>query len=435
MQKLTRQLNILYPSLPENNFFFTFNRSVLSINTCETKNALIIRNCGDKLIWHYFDRYDEECSHPHEKNLRSISVIEFKDKIEVIFDHDINVATSFYFGVKSLLIDRLEALMCDALQIDVQSIRKLYTSKKLTLFYKKIDESIDIIKSTNHIDGNEFDALDSPDLYFLQSIKALFKAHPKLLSLDSSPLSVNPSYYEEMDIVDENNEFKRLFNEFSRVKIFYNSLSNYLADQGIETKNFSNAKGTLLNQLNNNKSRLFNCLIEEVTRDTLFQNLNTNLIPVIRNNRMTLQNAGILISGQYLIDDNTLLKRQTSDDNLPLLEVHNLRFNFDLDNIDVIFKDEAVCSRYVFQDKATGVILPNTFYFVSEEKCKSFYTKMAQLVKDTQIYTFKQMHLQISYQQLFEKVKAEMDDFMNNVQVLNDQIDDYLDKNINIEVV
>lgn len=60
---------------------------------------------------------------------------------------------------------------------------------------------------------------------------------------------------------------------------------------------------------------------------------------------------------------------------------------------------------------------------------------MAQLVKDTQIYTLKQMHLQISYQQLFEKVKAEMDDFMNNVQVVNDQIDDYLDKNINIEVV
>lgn len=433
MQKLTRQLNILYPSLPENNFFFTFNRSVLSLTTYKTKNALIIRNCGDKLVWHYFDRYDEECSHPHEKNLRSISVIEFNDKIEVIFDHDINVATSFYFGVKSLLIDRLEALMCDALQIDVQSIRKLYTSKKLTLFYKKIDESIDIIKSTNHIDGNEFDALDSPDLYFLQSIKALLQANSKLLSLDSSPLSVNPSYYEEMDIVDENNEFKRLFNEFSRVKIFYNSLSNYLADQGIETKNFSNAKGTLLNQLNNNKSRLFNCLIEEVARDTLFHNLNT-YIPVVKNDRMTVENAGILISCQYIIDDNTLLRRRKSDSKLSLLEIHNLRFNFDLDNINIILESEPEC-RYVFQDKVTGTILPNTFYFLDEEKYKSFYTKMAQLVKDTQIYTLKQMRLQINYQQLFAKVKAEMDDFMNNVQVVNDLIDDYLDKNINIEVV
>ena len=433
MQKLTRQLNILYPSLPENNFFFTFNRSVLSLTTYKTKNALIIRNCGDKLVWHYFDRYDEERSHPHEKNLRSISVIEFKDKIEVIFDHDINVATSFYFGVKSLLIDRLEALMCDALQIDVQLIRKLYTSKKLPLFYKKIDESIDIIKSTNHIDGNEFDALDSPDLYFLQSIKALLQANSKLLSLDSSPLSVNPSYYEEMDIVDENNEFKRLFNEFSRVKIFYNSLSNYLADQGIETKNFSNAKGTLLNQLNNNKSRLFNCLIEEVARDTLFHNLNT-YIPVVKNNRMTVENAGILIGCQYIIDDNTLLRSKKSDGKLALLEIHNLRFNFDLDNINIILEREPEC-RYVFRDKVTGTILPNTFYFLDEEKYKSFYKKMAQLVKDTQIYTLKQMHLQISYQQLFEKVKAEMDDFMNNVQVVNDQIDDYLDKNINIEVV
>ena len=65
--------------------------------------------------------------------------------------------------------------------------------------------------------------------------------------------------------------------------------------------------------------------------------------------------------------------------------------------------------RYVFRDKVTGTILPNTFYFLDEEKYKSFYKKMAQLVKDTQIYTLKQMHLQISYQQLFEKVKAEMD--------------------------
>lgn len=433
MQKLTRQLNILYPSLPENNFFFTFNRSVLSLTTYKTKNALIIRNCGDKLVWHYFDRYDEECSHPHEKNLRSISAIEFKDKTEVIFDHNINIATSFYLGVKSLLRDRLESLMSNALLIDVQSIRKLYTSQKLAPFYKKIDESIDIIKSANHIVGNDFDALNTPDLYFLKSIKTLLQANSNLLSLDSSPLSVNPSYYEEMDIVDENNEFKRLFNEFSRVKIFYNSLSNYLADQGIETKNFSNAKGTLLNQLNNNKSLLFNCLIEEVARDTLFHNLNT-YIPVVKNNRMTVENAGILIGCQYIIDDNTLLRSRKSDGKLALLEIHNLRFNFDLDNINIILEREPEC-RYVFRDKVTGTILPNTFYFLDEEKYKSFYKKMAQLVKDTQIYTLKQMHLQISYQQLFEKVKAEMDDFMNNVQVVNDQIDDYLDKNINIEVV
>lgn len=434
MQKLTRQLNILYPSLPENNFFFTFNRSVLSLTTYETKNALIIRNCGDKLIWHYFDSYDEKCSPPSEKNLRSISAIEFKDKTEVIFDHNINVATSFYLGVKSLLRDRLESLMSNALQIDVQAVRKLYTSQKLAPFYKKIDESIDIIKSANHIEGNDFDALETPDLYFLQSIKTLLQANSKLLSLDSSPLSVSPSYYEEMYIVDDKNKFKRLFNEFSRVKIYYRPLSIYLTDQGVETKNLSNARSALLNKLNNNKSRLFNCLIEEVKRDTLFQNLNTN-IPVIRNNRMTIQNAGILIGGQYLIDDNTLLKNQPSDGKLPLLEVHNLRFNFDLDNIDVIFKDGADENCYIFQDKATGAILPNTFYFVSEEKCKSFYTKMAQLVKDTQIYTLKQMRLQISYQQLFDKVKAEMDDFMNNTQVVNDMIDDYLDKNINIEVV
>lgn len=434
MQKLTRQLNILYPSLPENNFFFTFNRSVLSLTTYKTKNALIIRNCGDKLVWHYFERYDEECSHPHEKNLRSISAIEFKDKTEVIFDHNINIATSFYLGVKSLLRDRLESLMSNDLQIDVQTVRKLYTSQKLAPFYKKIDESIDIIKSANHIVGNDFDALNTPDLYFLKSIKTLLQANSNLLSLDSSPLSVNPSYYEEMDIVDENNEFKRLFNEFSRVKIFYNSLSNYLADQGIETKNFSNAKGTLLNQLNNNnKSLLFNCLIEEVARDTLFHNLNT-YIPVVKNNRMTVENAGILIGCQYIIDDNTLLRSRKSDGKLALLEIHNLRFNFNLDNINIILEREPEC-RYVFRDKVTGTILPNTFYFLDEEKYKSFYKKMAQLVKDTQIYTLKQMHLQISYQQLFEKVKAEMDDFMNNVQVVNDQIDNYLDKNINIEVV
>lgn len=433
MQKLTRQLNILYPSLPENNFFFTFNRSVLSLTTYKTKNALIIRNCGDKLVWHYFDRYDEECSHPHEKNLRSISAIEFKDKTEVIFDHNINIATSFYLGVKSLLRDRLESLMSNALQIDVQTVRKLYTSQKLAPFYKKIDESIDIIKSANHIVGNDFDALNTPDLYFLQSIKTLLQANSNLLSLDSSPLSVNPSYYEEMDIVDENNEFKRLFNEFSRVKIYYHPLSTYLTDQGVETKNFSNAKGTLLNQLNNNKSRLFNCLIEEVARDTLFHNLNT-YIPVVKNNRMTVENAGILIGCQYIIDDNTLLRSRKSDGKLSLLEIHNLRFNFDLDNINIILESEPEC-RYVFQDKVTRTILPNTFYFLDEEKYKSFYKKMAQLVKDTQIYTLKQMHLQISYQQLFEKVKAEMDDFMNNVQVVNDQIDDYLEKNINIEVV
>lgn len=385
------------------------------------------------MIWHYFDNYDEKCSPPSEKILRSISAIEFKDKTKVIFDHNINIATSFYLGVKSLLRDRLETLMSDTLQIDVQTVRKLYTSQKLAPFYKKIDESIDIIKSANHIDGNDFDALKTPDLYFLQSIKALLQANSKLLSLDSSPLSVNPSYYEEMDIVDENNEFKRLFNEFSSVKIFYNSLSNYLADQGIETKNFSNAKGTLLNQLNNNKSRLFNCLIEEIARDTLFHNLNT-YIPVVKNNRMTVENTGILIGCQYIINDNTILRSRKSDGKLSLLEIHNLRFNFDLDNINIILESEPEC-RYVFQDKVTGTILPNTFYFLDEEKYNSFYKKMAQLVKDTQIYTLKQMHIQISYQQLFEKVKAEMDDFMNNVQVVNDQIDDYLEKNINIEVV
>ena len=45
------------------------------------------------------------------------------------------------------------------------------------------------------------------------------------------------------------------------------------------------------------------------------------------------------------------------------------------------------------------------------------------------------MRLQIDYQQLFEKVRAEMSDFMNNVSVINNLIDDYLDKNTDIEVV
>ena len=156
------------------------------------------------MVWHYFDSYDEECSRPDEKDLRCISAIEFKDKTEVIFVHNINVSTSFYFGVKSLLRDRLESLMSDTLQIDVQSVRKLYTSQKLAPFYKKIDENIDIIKASNNIVYDDFDAINDSELYFLQSIKTLMQANSKLLSLDSSSLSVNPSYYEEMDIVDEN---------------------------------------------------------------------------------------------------------------------------------------------------------------------------------------------------------------------------------------
>ena len=60
---------------------------------------------------------------------------------------------------------------------------------------------------------------------------------------------------------------------------------------------------------------------------------------------------------------------------------------------------------------------------------------MARIVKETQLYTIQKMRLQIDYQQLFEKVRAEMSDFMNNVGVINNLIDDYLDKNTDIEVV
>ena len=60
---------------------------------------------------------------------------------------------------------------------------------------------------------------------------------------------------------------------------------------------------------------------------------------------------------------------------------------------------------------------------------------MAQIVKDAQYYTIQKMRLQIDYQQLFEKVRAEMSDFMNNVGVINNLIDDYLEKNADINVV
>ena len=98
------------------------------------------------MVWHYFDSYDEECSRPDEKDLRCISAIEFKDKTEVIFVHNINVSTSFYFGVKSLLRDRLESLMSDTLQIDVQSVRKLYTSQKLAPFIKRLMKVLILLK-------------------------------------------------------------------------------------------------------------------------------------------------------------------------------------------------------------------------------------------------------------------------------------------------
>ena len=149
---------------------------------------------------------------------------------------------------------------------------------------------------------------------------------------------------------------------------------------------------------------------------------------------MKLENAGILIGEQYLIDDNSFAKNEMPNDASKFLSIHNLRFNFDLDNIDIVL-GQSPDNRYLFKDKATGAVLPDVFYFLDEEKCNLFYTKMAQLVKDTEIYTLKQMRLQISYQQLFAKVKAEIDDFMNNTQVVNDLIDDYLEKTINIEVI
>jgi len=297
MQRLTRQLNVLYPSLPENNFFFTFERSALSLSTDETKNALIIRNCGDKLVWHYFDRYDEKYSRHYDNNLRSISIIEF--------NHNNNVATSFYFSLKALLMNRLDKLMSDTLQTDAQSIRQLYTFQDLSTFYEKIDESIAIIKTNQNIESNDFDALNNSDLYFLQSIKTLLQANPKLLTFATSIEPVKPAHYEEMDIVDEKNEFKRLFHYVSRVKIHYHSLCYYLENRNIQAPNLNEARSALLTKLNTSKSALFRGLIEEVERFTLLQNLNLT-IPVISAYQMRLENAGVLIGNQYFINDNTL---------------------------------------------------------------------------------------------------------------------------------
>ena len=433
MQRLTRQLNVLYPSLPENNFFFTFNRSALSISTCETKNALIIRNCGDKLVWHYWDRYNEKFSRHYDNNLRSISIIEFKDKTEVIFNHNNNVATSFYFSLKALLMNRLDKLMSDTLQTDAQSIRQLYTSQDLSVFYEKIDESIAIIKTNQNIESNDFDALNNSDLYFLQSIKTLLQANPKLLTFATSIEPVKPAHYEEMDIVDEKNEFKRLFHYVSRVKIHYHSLCYYLENRNIQAPNLNEARSALLTKLNTSKSALFRGLIEEVERFTLLQNLNLT-IPVISAYQMRLENAGVLIGNQYFINDNTLRPNEKSDEETQLLDICNLRFDFDLDNIEIILSQEPEC-RYVFRDKTTSKILPDLFYFLDEEKYSLFYKKMTRIVKETQLYTIQKMRLQIDYQQLFEKVRAEMSDFMNNVGVINNLIDDYLDKNTDIEVV
>lgn len=433
MQRLTRQLNVLYPSLPENNFFFTFKRSALSLSTDETKNALIIRNCGDKLVWHYFDRYDEKYSRHYDNNLRSISIIEFKDKTEVIFNHNNNVATSFYFSLKALLMNRLDKLMSDTLQTDAQSIRQLYTSQDLSVFYEKIDESIAIIKTNQNIESNDFDALNNSDLYFLQSIKTLLQANPKLLTFATSIEPVKPAHYEEMDIVDEKNEFKRLFHYVSRVKIHYHSLCYYLENRNIQAPILNEARSALLTKLNTSKSALFRGLIEEVERFTLLQNLNLT-IPVISAYQMRLENAGVLIGNQYFINDNTLRPNEKSDEETPLLDICNLRFDFDLDNIEIVLNQEPECC-YVFRDKTTSKILPDLFYFLDEEKYSLFYKKMTRIVKETQLYTIQKMRLQIDYQQLFEKVRAEMSDFMNNVGVINNLIDDYLDKNTDIEVV
>lgn len=433
MQRLTRQLNVLYPSLPENNFFFTFERSALSLSTDETKNALIIRNCGDKLVWHYFDRYDEKYSRHYDNNLRSISIIEFKDKTEVIFNHNNNVATSFYFSLKALLMNRLDKLMSDTLQTDAQSIRQLYTSQDLSTFYEKIDESIAIIKTNQNIESNDFDALNNSDLYFLQSIKTLLQANSKLLTFATSIEPVKPAHYEEMDIVDEKNEFKRLFHYVSRVKIHYHSLCYYFENRNIQAPNLNEARSALLTKLNTSKSALFRGLIEEVERFTLLQNLNLT-IPVISAYQMRLENAGVLIGNQYFINDNTLRPNEKSDEETPLLDICNLRFDFDLDNIEIVLNQEPEC-RYVFRDKTTSKILPDLFYFLDEEKYSLFYKKMTRIVKETQLYTIQKMRLQIDYQQLFEKVRAEMSDFMNNVGVINNLIDDYLDKNTDIEVV
>ena len=433
MQRLTRQLNVLYPSLQENNFFFTFNRSALSISTFETQNALIIRNCGDKLVWHYFDRYDYKRSRHYDNDLRSISIIEFKDKTEVIFNHNNNVATSFYFSLKALLMDRLDKLMSDTLQTDAQSIRQLYTSQDLSAFYKKIDESIKILKTNQNIDSDEFDAINNSDLYFLQSIKTLLQANPKLLTFATAIEPIKPAHYEEMDIVDENNNFKRWRHYFSRVKIYSRSLHYYLKDRNIQAPNLNEARSALLTQLNTNKSALFRGLIEEVERVALWQNLNLT-IPEISANQITLENAGILIGNQYFINDNSLRQNEKPDEETPLLDICNLRFDFALDNIEIVLSNGSEC-RYVFKDKTTGDILPDLFYFLDKEKYNLFYTKMAQIVKETQLYTIQKMRLQIDYQQLFEKVKAEMSDFMNNTNVINNLIDDYLEKNVDINVV
>ena len=436
MQRLTRQLNVLYPSLPENNFFFTFNRSALSISTCETKNALIIRNCGDKLVWHYFDQYDKKYSHHYGDDLRCLSIIEFKDKAEVIFNHNNNVATSFYFSLKALLMDHLDKLMSDTLQIDAQFIRQLYTSQDLSAFYKKIDECITILKTNQNIVGDDFDAINNPDLYFLQSIKTLLQANPQLLTFTTSVKLVKPAYYEEMDIVDENNKFKRLHHYFSRIKISSHSLYSYFSyfkeQNFVDKPDLAVAKNALLNQLKTNKSTLFLGLITTVDRDALLQNLNLT-IPVITANQITLENGGILIGNQYFINDNTLLLNKKTNEETPLLDICNLRFDFDLDNIEIVLS-ESEC-RYVFKDKTTGSILPDLFYFLDEEKYNLFYAKMAQIVKEAQHYTIQKMRLQIDYQQLFEKVRAEMSDFMNNVGVINNLIDDYLEKNTDINVV
>ena len=371
MQRLTRQLNVLYPSLPENNFFFTFERSALSISTGETKNALIIRNCGDKLVWHYFDRYDEKFSRHYDNDLRSISIVEFKDKTEVIFNHNNNVATSFYFSLKALLMNRLDKLMSDTLQTDAQSIRQLYTSQDLSTFYEKIDESIAIIKTNQNIESNDFDALNNSDLYFLQSIKTLLQANPKLLTFATSIEPVKPAHYEEMDIVDEKNEFKRLFHYVSRVKIHYHSLCYYLENRNIQAPNLNEARSALLTKLNTSKSALFRGLIEEVERFTLLQNLNLT-IPVISAYQMRLENAGVLIGNQYFINDNTLRLNEKSDKETQLLDICNLRFDFDLDNIEIVLSQESEC-RYVFRDKTTSKILPDLFYYLDEEKYNLFY--------------------------------------------------------------
>ena len=331
-------------------------------------------------------------------------------------------------------MDRLDKLMSDTLQTDAQSIRQLYTSQDLSAFYEQIDESIAIIKTNQNIDGNDFDALNNSDLYFLQSIKTLLQANPKLLTFATSIEPVKPAHYEEMDIVDEKNEFKRLFHYVSRVKINYHSLYSYFRDQNVvDTPHLADVRSALLTKLDTSKSALFRGLIEEVERFTLLQNLNLT-IPEISANPMRLENAGVLIGNQYFINDNTLRLNEKSDKETQLLDICNLRFDFDLDNIEIVLSQESEC-RYVFRDKTTSKILPDLFYFLDEEKYNLFYKKMARIVKETQLYTIQKMRLQIDYQQLFEKVRAEMSDFMNNVGVINNLIDDYLDKNTDIEVV